>query len=277
MKKLMVAAALLAFAGIASAGEYHVGKYLLCYDCHSMHGSQSHGFGSDTALGTAGAASAKLGGDWQFAQSTVYEFLLKGAESESCKACHDGKTFAPDVVGDNTNAYARSAGSIPDGTTSHELYKGHGLDVAATAPGGADQTLTCYGCHIQHGNALSYRNLGSRANADTRPTYIVKDAAGTDTSTDLTKDVTIKVATAAIAAGEYVPQIDGAFGGYYGMTNVSYSQQTVGSVVSANRMNNLCAMCHSQFHGAPARARSVTARRAPASAASTSAGPRARR
>ena len=251
MKKLMVAAALLAFAGIATAGEYHVGKYLLCYDCHSMHGSQSHGFGSDAALGTPGAGSAKLGGDWQFAQGTVYDFLLKGSESESCKACHDGKTFAPDVVGENSNAYARSAGSIPDGSAGHEMYKGHGLDVSAQAPGGATQTLTCYGCHIQHGQAASYRNLGSRSNVDTQPTYIVKDAAGTDTSTDLTKDVTIKVATAAIAAGKYVPQIDGAFAGYYDMTKVSYSQQTVGGIAFANRMNNLCSLCHAEFHGAP--------------------------
>ncbi len=251
MKKLIFAAALLAFGGAAFAGEYHVGKYLLCYDCHSMHGSQSHGYGSDTSLGAAGAASAKLGGDWQFAQGTVYDFLLKGSESESCKACHDGKTFAPDVVGDNTNPYPRSAGSIPDGTAVHELYKGHGLDASAAAPGGSTQTLTCFGCHIQHGRDVSYRNLGSRADANTQPTYIVKDAAGTDTSTDLTKDVTIKVAAGAIAAGKYVPQIDGAFGGYYDMRNISYAQQTVGGVASANRMNNLCAMCHSEFHGAP--------------------------
>ena len=79
----------------------------------------------------------------------------------------------------------------------------------------------------------------------------MKDASGLDTSTDLTKDVTIKVASAAVAAGKYVPQIDGAFAGYYDMTKVSYSQQTVGGVAFANRMNNLCAMCHAEFHGAP--------------------------
>jgi hypothetical protein len=258
MKKLMVAAALLTFGAVASAGEYHVGKYLLCYDCHSMHGSQSHSFGSTTALGTAGAASAKLGGDWQFAQNTVYQYLLKGAESESCMACHDGKQFAPDVVGDNANAYPRSAGSIPDGTAGHELYKGHSIDQGAvTPPGGTAMAngLRCFDCHIQHGLANSYRNLGSRADATTQPTFAIQDQA--NPATDLTKDVTIRVATAAIdptAVGtvHYLPQIDGVFGGYYDMRNISYAQQTVGTTQYANRMNNLCALCHPNFHGAPA-------------------------
>jgi len=257
MKKLMVAAAMLVFGGVASAGEYHVGKYLLCYDCHSMHGSQSHGFGNATALGSPGPASAQLGGDWQFAQNTVYQYLLKGAESESCMACHDGKTFAPDVVGDNSNNYARSGGSIPNGSAGHELYKGHAIDQgAATPPGGTAMAngLRCFDCHIQHGLANSYRNLGSRSVADTQPTFAIKDSS--DTTTDLTKDVTIRIATAAIdpnAIGtvHYLPQIDGAFGGYYDMGNISYAQRTVGGIAYANRMNNLCALCHPNFHGAP--------------------------
>jgi hypothetical protein len=258
MKKLMVAAAALAFGAVASAGEYHVGKYLLCYDCHSMHGSQSHGFGNAAALGAAGPASAQLGGDWQFAQNTVFQYLLKGAESESCMACHDGKNFAPDVVGDNFNGYPRSGGSIADGSAGHETYKGHTVDAGSVTPPGGTAAMTtglrCYDCHIQHGMATSYRNLGSRADALTQPTFAIQDQS--ITATDLTKDVTIRIATAAIdptAVGtvHYLPQIDGVFGGYYDMRNVSYAQQTVGTISYANRMNNLCALCHANFHGAP--------------------------
>jgi hypothetical protein len=258
MKKLMVAAAALAFGAVASAGEYHVGKYLLCYDCHSMHGSQSHGFGNSAALGSPGPASAQLGGDWQFAQNTVFTHLLKGAESESCMSCHDGKNFAPDVVGDNFNGYPRSGGSIADGSPGHDTFKGHTLDVpGAVPPGGTAMAngLRCFDCHIQHGMANSYRNLGSRADVNTQPTFVIQDQSVT--ATDLTKDVTIRVATAAIdptAVGtvHYLPQIDGVFGGYYDMRNISYSQQTVAGISYANRMNNLCALCHPNFHGAPA-------------------------
>lgn len=249
MKKLIIAAAMLAFGGTASAGEYHVGKYLLCYDCHSMHASQSHGFQNGTV--GVGAAGAALYGDWQFAQGTGYEFLLKGAHSEACIACHDNKNFAPDVMGDNVNAYARSAGSIADGSVGHEAFKGHDLDTVKTAPGGASQTLTCFGCHIQHGLAQGYRNLGNRNDANQTPTYVVVDAAGA-AGTDLTKDVTIKVTASAIdGTGKYIPQVDGAFAGYYSMGSVSYAQGTVGTQALTNRMNNMCAKCHADFHGAP--------------------------
>jgi hypothetical protein len=259
MKKLMVAIALLASAGVASAGTYHVGKYLLCYDCHSMHGSQSHGYGSANALASPGPASAQLGGDWQFAQGTVFQHLLKGAESDSCLACHDGKNFAPDVVGANANAYPRSGGAIADGSTGHETFKGHTLSAGSvTPPGGTAMAsgLRCFDCHIQHGMANSYRNLGTRSDTNTQPTFVVQDQS--NTATNLLTDVTIRVATAAIdptgttTSTTYLPQADGVFGGYYDMRNVSYSQQTVNSIQYANRMNNLCALCHPNFHGAPA-------------------------
>jgi hypothetical protein len=116
--------------------------------------------------------------------------------------------------------------------------------------------LRCFDCHIQHGMAQSYRNLGNRTDPNTNPTYTIIDAGGATPVTDLTQDVTIKVATAAfdataIGSAAYIPQVDGAFGGYYDTRNVSYSQQTVNGIPYANRMNNLCAMCHTNFHGAP--------------------------
>ena len=111
MKKILIAAAALAWASIASAGTYHVGKYLLCYDCHSMHGSQSHGFGGGTV--SVGPTAGAKDGDWQYSTTNVYEYLLKGAESESCMACHDSKAFAPDVIGGPTAAEEEPGGAPP--------------------------------------------------------------------------------------------------------------------------------------------------------------------
>jgi len=42
------------------AGEYHLGQTLVCYDCHTMHFSQSHKWGAATPISSAGAS----GGDW---------------------------------------------------------------------------------------------------------------------------------------------------------------------------------------------------------------------
>jgi hypothetical protein len=249
MKKLIIAAAALAFASVASAGEYHVGKFLLCYDCHSMHGSQAHGFAGG-AVGT-GAANSQLFGDWQAAQGTVYEFLLKGAHSDSCIACHDGRSFAPDVVGVNANSYARSGGGIADGVASgYETFKGHTIGATGPIPGGTgSMQLECMGCHIQHGSANSFRNLGNRSNTATQPSYAVGATLNT------TVDVTINVAAGAIVAGKYMPQVDGVFGSYYNMDAVSYAARDVvdgtTTYTSSNRLNNLCAMCHGVFHGNP--------------------------
>jgi hypothetical protein len=248
MTRLLAATFVAALGTVASAGEYHVGKFLLCYDCHSMHGSQQHGFAGG-AVGT-GAASSQLFGDWQAAQGTVYEFLLKGAHSDSCIACHDDRTFAPDVVGVNNNGYARSGGGIADGVAAgYETFKGHTIGATGVAPGGSSMTLECMGCHIQHGSANSFRNLGNRSITATQPSYAVGATLNT------TVDVTINVAAGAIVAGKYMPQVDGVFGSYYNMDAVSYALRDVvdGTTTyeKSNRLNNLCAMCHGEFHGKP--------------------------
>jgi hypothetical protein len=41
---------LLPWAGLT--GEYHVGDTLICYDCHTMHFSETQGFSSTDPYGT---------------------------------------------------------------------------------------------------------------------------------------------------------------------------------------------------------------------------------
>lgn len=145
---------------------YHVGATLLCADCHTMHFSQEHGFD-----GGAVAATGAPGGNWQPATGPN-QILLKAASStELCLECHDGKTFAPDVVGVDTNGLTmRAAGHFEAIGVSN--FRGHNL---STDPGGggpfdplcgrchfggnmATATVQCIDCHNPHGNA-SYRNL----------------------------------------------------------------------------------------------------------------------
>src|SRR5512132_2573089 len=93
MKKLLLIAAaslaIVGFAGIAFAGDYHVGATLVCGDCHVMHGVH----------------------DGSAATTTGHAALLKGADvNEACLTCHDGQAWAPDVIG--PTAYAPNHGRL---------------------------------------------------------------------------------------------------------------------------------------------------------------------
>jgi hypothetical protein len=146
--------AILPWAG--SSGEYHVGGTLVCYDCHTIHFSQAHQWGSSNPVSTLPAP----GGNW-LPTSGPNTHLLKAPPNTLCLACHDGQNFAPDVLGPNANSYVRQAGALNDtvGTAPYETWKGHTLDMTATPPGGVSTiTLTCLQCHNKHGSA-SYRNL----------------------------------------------------------------------------------------------------------------------
>jgi hypothetical protein len=260
MKYLIVAvfAAVMVIATAADsrAGEYHTGGTLLCYDCHTMHYSMQHGF----AGGSVGTTQS-LNGDW-LASGGPYNFLLKDAANKLCLGCHDGKSFAPDVMALNggMTTGVRQAGALNEAASGapYDAYKGHTLDSHDQPPGfdpakvGAPATwydpakgLECVSCHAQHGPAGAYRNLGSYAlggaAANARPTYVIGAA------NDTTKDVWINVTKS------WATDVAPATPDYYDQTKVSFNRNdaTVGSLRTSNKLGTFCATCHANFHGGP--------------------------
>ncbi len=265
MKRLLAMVAILAAVAFpVIAGEWHSGTNNLCTDCHTMHFSQTHNWDGSTPVPTTPAAN----GNWLGATGPN-EFLLKLPGNQLCLACHDGQSFAPDVLGTNVNAaptQGRSAGATNEAAlgSPYDPFKGHTLDSTATPPGynsgafaaaaGAPANwylatytsgLECISCHAQHGPTTAYRNLGpyalGGAATASRPTYVI------NTTNDATKDVQIAVAP------PYTPNSGSAatFNPYYDNANVSYNRNdaTVGGKLTSNRMDTFCATCHGDFHG----------------------------
>jgi hypothetical protein len=212
--------------GPALAGDYHTGATLFCSDCHVMHYSQSHGYspsgaGLYTPLGAAGP----------------YTFLLRNDVNDLCLTCHDGSSFAPDVLEANFASNVREAGALNrDGAIPYYPSTGHTLDSADTPPGGSGtwapdpvEGLTCVNCHNQHGGSSTtvpnpYRNLRTRPGGVSvdPPSY----AKGTN---DLTKDVFEK------------------FSNDYDAADVNFNEPDQ----AKSAMGNWCGACHSNFHGGP--------------------------
>ena len=260
MKRLVLMVAIAAaFAFPVMAGEWHSGTNNLCTDCHTMHFSMQHNWDGTDPVPTVGQ-----NGNWLSATGPN-AFLLKAPANQLCLACHDGQTFAPDVLGTNSNAsptQGRSAGAVNEAALGapYDGWKGHTLDATAVPPGfdptviGAGATwydpaggLECISCHAQHGPPASYRNLGpyalGAAASAARPTYTI---ATTNTATT---DVWINI------AGPYTPNSGAAatFNPYYDNANVSYNRNdaTVGTTKTSNRLDTFCASCHGEFHGGP--------------------------
>jgi hypothetical protein len=255
MKKLSLWCAVAALIALpAAAGEWHAGNNNVCTDCHTMHFSQSHNWDGTTPVPTTPAPN----GNWLSASGPNH-YLLKAPANELCKSCHDGQTFAPDVVGINTNpspTQGRSAGALNEvaGGAPYETWKGHTLDSTATPPGynptvvGLSATfydptggLECINCHLQHGALPNYRNLGPRNLTGGVIDYVIA------TANDPTKDVWVNI------AAPYTPNSGSAatFNPYYDTLNVSYNRNdaTVGSTKTSNQMDTFCAACHGNFHG----------------------------
>ncbi len=242
------------------AGEWHSGQNLLCTDCHTMHFSQAHNWDGTTPVPTDPAPD----GNWLGATGPNH-YLLKLPENDLCMTCHDGQTFAPDVVGLNTNpspSQGRMAGAVNDPTLGgpYEEWKGHTLGSTDVPPGynpsviGAGDWyneangLRCINCHAQHGPAASYRNLGPfsigfPAVPSTRPTYVI------GTTNVATQDVWINIPSPYTANSGSAA----TFNPYYDYANINYNRNdaTSGTVQRANRLDTLCGACHGDFHGGP--------------------------
>src|SRR5512141_72546 len=251
MKRILIATlAILAAATFpVLAGEWHAGQTNVCTDCHTMHFSQTHNWDGSSPVSTTPQANGNgLGGTGPNMR------LLKLPANQLCLSCHDGQSFAPDVVGTNFNAsptQGRSAGAINEiaGAAPYQTSKGHTLDDTSVPPGfnptaaGVPLTqqytpgtngLECISCHLQHGSATIYRNLGPRT-AAFQPLYVL------NTTNDTTKDVWINIAS------PYTPNTGNAatFNPLYDNANVSYNRTDpaapAGSTeFSSNRVDTFC-------------------------------------
>jgi hypothetical protein len=252
MKRLIFAlAAALAWAGPAFAGDYHQSTTLRCSQCHTMHASRTHAFNGEASgsnlweLPTPGEAHDKL--------------LVKAGVNETCLACHDAQAQYPDVLGE-LNAYGATANQRSAGFLSRTNIAavgthttGHTLDSGLTPPGytgswdpGYDG-FHCGNCHSVHGSP-AYRNLGQSmymGSVDMTkdagnpfyqvgPTYNAFDAVAGNRG-GATFDGTQDVYITALSARSYKA------------TEVKFG---AGPATSPGGMNQYCAVCHGDFHGA---------------------------
>jgi hypothetical protein len=270
-RKVIVCLAVLAAAAFpVFAGEWHAGTTNVCTDCHTMHFSQQH----DWQDGSAPSNTPVANGNW-LSVNGPNQFLLKDTANNLCAGCHDGQTFAPDVVGTNTNltglTQGRSAGALNTDTSGapYDQWKGHTLGNTNIPPGfnptaagvpvsqayapGAEG-LECISCHLQHGSATIYRNLGPRT-AAFQPTYVM----GTTNNTTMDVWINQQYTTDASTSGNPYPPNTGnpaTFNQIYDNANVIYNNTnptvpTGSTEQTSNRMDTFCSACHGNFHGGP--------------------------
>jgi hypothetical protein len=261
MKKLAVLSALLLIAALPALAQsnYHYNENMNCSDCHSMHASAHNNLTDGSAITTPNTTIASP----NRAINPYYPAPNPGPGRESllkaddvCATCHKDQTFAPDVFGDNTNGYIRSAGGVREGTTGG----GHAIGSTIGAPGyksdvinyfPAGSQLECVSCHSPHGSA-NFRNLIPYALRNTAGyNAVMAPSVAKAAAFDVAKDVTI------LNGNTYVFG-SGSLSAYYGRDKVVYSRVADGSeynyngAKSSNRLDQFCGICHGNFHGGDA-------------------------
>jgi hypothetical protein len=257
MRKLVVLTALLALAAIPALAQsnYHYNENMNCSDCHSMHASAHNNLTDGSAITAPNTTPGTAINPYYPVPNPGpgHHALLKTADV--CATCHDGQTWAPDVIDDNVNSYARSAGGVRTGSTGggHQIgstVRPPGYNGAGVGNYFASGELECASCHSPHGGA-GFRNLVpyamrgavTSANAPFITPTVAKAAAF-----DATKDVTI------LGGNTYVfGQGAAAMATYYGKDKTVYSRNATGitynGATSSNRMDQFCGVCHGAFHG----------------------------
>jgi hypothetical protein len=207
-----------------------------------MHFSQQHGYmGADSTLGYGSGFAegfTPLGG------AGPHKYLLRNEANDLCLTCHNGQTFAPDVLGANTNSYVRMAGGLNEVGDGVAEMTGHTLGSTDPAPGSTPEWssevgLECVNCHFPHGGA-NYRNLaGNPGNYSTQGRTYVAVTYATGGTNDLTKDVWEHDAT--------LNQLST----HYAWTNTDYNEPlATPALYAGSSYAFFCKGCHSDFHGA---------------------------
>lgn len=260
---LLALAAIPAMAQSVGFNNYHYNANMNCSDCHSMHASAHNNLTDGSAITTPNTTPGTAINPYYIAPAAPAEgrhYLLKN--DDVCATCHDGQTWAPDVIGDNTNAYIRSAGGLREGTTGG----GHKIGSTVRPPGydgaavnnyyAAGSVLECYSCHSPHGgtgfrNLVPYQmrtTLGAAVAPNVTPQYL-KSTTWPDLSVPTNKNKDAVVALDAYTFGT------DPMASYYGRDKVAYGRQrdgeeiTVNGVKASNRMDQFCGVCHGKFHG----------------------------
>ena len=238
--------ALTLWASMVFAGDFHVGSTLVCSDCHTMHYSLTHDYSGGTSPTTTSEGAGQS--IWLGSNTTGgngNQKLLKAADNELCLQCHHGKSFAPDVLGANSNGYVREAGGLNQtGVTEGDgyyNYMGHTLGATTLPPGGTgnftpDPTagLRCIDCHSQHGSATQFRNLQSHVGSVSGLNFTYAVGTNNLNSADVFE---------LVGAGS-------AMASHYGVGNVSYNRPAVTVNNTGSNVSNWCKACHTDFHGA---------------------------
>ncbi len=105
LKRLLTAMgvglAMVAFAAVGFAGDYHFGVGLICsgLPCHALQP-------------VARLQPERHGQLWSHCADGPYHYLLRNDINDLCLGCHDGQAFAPDVFEAHSNGYVRQAGAL---------------------------------------------------------------------------------------------------------------------------------------------------------------------
>jgi hypothetical protein len=240
---LVAVAALAGLANLAVAGDYHVGRLLICSDCHIAHGSQTHGYATDADTTWVGPHAA----------DPPYPYLLRGETvNNACLNCHDGKMNIPDVLmaGTNPPLHGRSAGALnlpsassghgysPDGVYTEGM--GHTLWSPKSPPGAkagsppiGTEGLECSDCHRVHGSKYFRNMMGDVLGSSS--TFIDPAWFGVEVTYDISP-TPVTGSTAWVLEKSALN---------YDNDNVQYLEP----VTSQSMYGEWCGVCHGNFHG----------------------------